>query len=323
MNIAQSTYGYTAVRGTVTVKSGKARKTPSTKGQFVFGVTKDETVTIIGEEKGDDGNTWYKVKVLGTVGYLRSDLVKKTNIEVKSESTPDSDKKSEANSSTNKSQENQAANGSGAESNATGNNASSGQTNGTTGPCVKGSNVIVREGATTKSGIRVVLQNGHGLTVNATEKGKDDGRDWCSVSFKANGKDYKGYIRSDLVNMNGQVNADAGNSTGADNNDNGAASEGNSNTSGNKPQVGKIKGTGVNIRTAPVDGKVIGRLTTGNQITATDQVKASDGKVWFAVSFIYNKQPQTGYVRSDLTEGISIDENLSKEEVKEEEKKEE
>ena len=39
--MAQNAYGYTAVRATVTVKSGKVRKTPSQKGQFVFGVIKD------------------------------------------------------------------------------------------------------------------------------------------------------------------------------------------------------------------------------------------------------------------------------------------
>lgn len=318
VHATQSSYGYTAVRGTVTVKSGKARKTASTKGQFVFGVIKDETVTIIGEEKGDDGKTWYKVKVLGTVGYLRSDLVKKTNIEVKSESTPDSEKKSEADSNTKKDDTVKTSDSS-ANSQTTGAQPASG----TGGPCVKGSNVIVREEATTKSGIRIVLQNGHALTVTATETGKDDGKDWCYVAFRKNEMDYKGYIRSDLVNMNGLQTADsketATESTekAADNN------TGSQSTASKEPQVGKIKGTGVNIRKAPVDGKVICRLTTGNQITVTDQTKGSDDKVWYAISFLYNKQAQTGYVRSDLTEGITAYESLVAEEKKEEEKKEE
>ena len=100
VEMTQSAYGYTAVRATVTVKSGKVRKTPSQKGQFVFGVIKDETVTVIGEEKGDDGKTWYKIKVLGSVGYIRSDLIKKSNIEVKSESTPDENNNPSGNSGT-------------------------------------------------------------------------------------------------------------------------------------------------------------------------------------------------------------------------------
>ena len=292
--MAQSAYGYTAVRATVTVKSGKVRKTPSQKGQFVFGVIKDETVTVIGEEKGDDGKTWYKIKVLGSVGYIRSDLIKKSNIEVKSESTPDENNNPSGNS------------GTAGDANTAGNNSTN---SGTAGPQVKGSNVICREEASTKSGIRIVLQNGQPLTIISTEKGKDDGKEWHFVSFRKNDKDYKGYIRSDLVNMSGTAQ-----SSGAD-------SSGNASSDGKKePQVGKIKGTGVNIRKAPVDGKIICRLTTGNQITVTDQLRSdADGQIWYAISFLNNKKPENGYVRSDLTEGITPYESLTKtEEPKEE-----
>ena len=292
--MAQNAYGYTAVRATVTVKSGKVRKTPSQKGQFVFGVIKDETVTVIGEEKGDDGKTWYKIKVLGSVGYIRSDLIKKSNIEVKSESTPDENNNPSGNSGTS------------GDANSAGNSATN---SGTAGPQVKGSNVICREEASTKSGIRIVLQNGQPLTIISTETGKDDGKEWHFVSFRKNDKDYKGYIRSDLVNMSGTSQ-----SSGAD-------SSGNASSDGTKePQVGKIKGTGVNIRKAPVDGKIICRLTTGNQITVTDQLKSdADGQIWYAISFLNNKKPENGYVRSDLTEGITPYESLTKTEEPEEE----
>ena len=294
VTMTQSAYGYTAVRATVTVKSGKVRKTPSQKGQFVFGVIKDETVTVIGEEKGDDGKTWYKIKVLGSVGYIRSDLIKKSNIEVKSESTPDENNNPSGNSGTS------------GDANSAGNSATN---SGTAGPQVKGSNVICREEASTKSGIRIVLQNGQPLTIISTETGKDDGKEWHFVSFRKNDKDYKGYIRSDLVNMSGTAQ-----SSGVD-------SSGNASSDGTKePQVGKIKGTGVNIRKAPVDGKIICRLTTGNQITVTDQLRSdADGQIWYAISFLNNKKPENGYVRSDLTEGITPYESLTKtEEPKEE-----
>ena len=293
--MAQSAYGYTAVRATVTVKSGKVRKTPSQKGQFVFGVIKDETVTVIGEEKGDDGKTWYKIKVLGSVGYIRSDLIKKSNIEVKSESTPDENNNSSGDSNTAGAGNSDTTGG----TNTAGNNSTN---SGTAGPQVKGSNVICREEASTKSGIRIVLQNGQPLTIISTEKGKDDGKEWHFVSFRKNDKDYKGYIRSDLVNMSG-----AAQSSGAD-------SSGNASSDGTKePQVGKIKGTGVNVRKAPVDGKIICRLTTGNQITVTDQLRSdADGQIWYAISFLNNKKPENGYVRSDLTEGITPYESLTK-----------
>ena len=309
VTMAQSAYGYTAVRATVTVKSGKVRKTPSQKGQFVFGVIKDETVTVIGEEKGDDGKTWYKIKVLGSVGYIRSDLIKKSNTIVKSESTPDDNNSSSGNSSAGTTGSN--ASGASNSADAAGSTNTNGANSGTgaTGPQVKGSNVICREEASTKSGIRIVLQNGQPLTIISTEKGKDDGKEWHFVSFRKNDKDYKGYIRSDLVNMSGTSQ-----SSGAD-------SSGNASSDGTKePQVGKIKGTGVNIRKAPVDGKIICRLTTGNQITVTDQLRSdADGQIWYAISFLNNKKPENGYVRSDLTEGITPYESLTKtEEPKEE-----
>ena len=309
MAVPESAYGYTAVRATVTVKSGKVRKTPSQKGQFVFGVIKDETVTVIGEEKGDDGKTWYKIKVLGSVGYIRSDLIKKSNIEVKSESTPDDSKKSSGNSSAGTTGSNSSGTSSSADAAGSTNTNGANSGTGATGPQVKGSNVICREEASTKSGIRIVLQNGQPLTIISTEKGKDDGKEWHFVSFRKNDKDYKGYIRSDLVNMSGTAQ-----SSGAD-------SSGNASSDGTKePQVGKIKGTGVNIRKAPVDGKIICRLTTGNQITVTDQLKSdADGQIWYAISFLNNKKPENGYVRSDLTEGITPYESLTKtEEPKEE-----
>lgn len=309
MAVPESAYGYTAVRATVTVKSGKVRKTPSQKGQFVFGVIKDETVTVIGEEKGDDGKTWYKIKVLGSVGYIRSDLIKKSNIEVKSESTPDDSKKSSGNSSAGTTGSNSSGTSSSADAAGSTNTNGANSGTGATGPQVKGSNVICREEASTKSGIRIVLQNGQPLTIISTEKGKDDGKEWHFVSFRKNDKDYKGYIRSDLVNMNGTAQSSA------------ADSSGNASSDGTKePQVGKIKGTGVNIRKAPVDGKIVCRLTTGNQITVTDQLKSdADGQIWYAISFLNNKKPENGYVRSDLTEGITPYESLTKtEEPKEE-----
>ena len=313
-------YGYTAYRGTVAVKSARARKTASSKGQFAFGVSNGETVTIIGEEKGDDGNTWYKIKVLNAVGYVRSDLIKKSNIEVKSESTPDVEKKDTQNTDqTTASTDSNSSSGN--SSSTTSNSASAG------GASVKGSNVIVRAAATRNSGVQTVLQNGYALTILATEKGKDDDKEWCQVSFKANDKEIKGYIRSDLVNKDG--GATTGGDSSASSSETNTQTESSDNTSqtaeAGKPQVGKIKGTGVNIRKEPVDGQIVYKLTTGNPITVTNQVKSDkDGKIWYAISFVGNNKPQSGYVRSDLTEEIAPYENLLKaEEPKEEEKKEE
>lgn len=302
-------YGYTAVRGTITVKSGKARKEASTKSAFAFGVTKDESVVIVGETTGDDGKLWYKVKVLNSVGYVRSDLVKKSNIEVKSESTIDTDdSKKPSNSSSDNSQANTGAT---TQTNTQEANAQT-QNGGATGdiPTVKGTNVIVREEASTKAGIRTVVQPGQALTIISTEKASD-GKDWSYVSFAKGNNFFKGYIRSDLINMAGGSAANTQSQNPEQESNQNQATESTQNNAENtqlgEPQVGKIKGTGVNIRKSPVDGQVVGRLNTGNQITCTGQTYSDkDEHTWFAISFVYNKKPMTGYVRSDLTEGIEI-----------------
>jgi len=286
----QSTYGYTAVKGTVTASSAKARKEPSTKSSMAFGVTKGEVVTILSEEKGNDDKVWYKVQVLDSVGYLRSDLVKKSNETVKTENNGQGDGQTGQASTT--------------DNDTTGSSTTGGTTAGTqqtSTSTVKGSNVIVREEATTKSSVRTVVQNGQSVSIASTVTG-EDGKQWCLVSFSKSGNQYNGYIRSDLLNISG---AEVTPQSQPDN------SQGETTSTTTTPQIGKIKASGVNIRQTPVDGKVVCRLTSGNQITVTSQQKASDGNVWYGITFISKNTMMTGYVRSDFTEGITMDASLA------------
>lgn len=272
-------YGYKAVRATVTVKSGKVRKDAKATAPFVFGVTKDEIVTVIGEKKDADGKLWYEIKVMNTTGYIRSDLIKKSNIEVKSESTieiDESTKKNEAGATT----------------------ANGGKT-----PTVKGSNVIVREEASTKSGIRIMVQKDQALNVISTSQG-DDGKTWCYVSFTKGTNSYKGYIRSDLVNMEGVSVAEP--QEQKDNKDKESTDNSTSNVETPAAQVGKVRGVGVNIRKEPITGTVMCQLSAGHSITVIDQVRGSDGNIWCKINFTYNKSPQTGFIRSDFAEGIEL-----------------
>jgi len=294
-------YGYTAVRGTVTCKSGKVRKDADSKSSFAFGVTKDEIVTVIGEKKDAQGNLWYQIKVMNSTGYIRADLIKKSNTEVKTESTIEVKEAETSNAATN--------------SNET-NNTQQNQTNGSS-PTVKGSNVIVREEASTKSGIRTVVQNGLAVNVLSQEQGKDDGKTWLNVSFVFNNNNYKGYIRSDLVDMKGtpvEENQQVDNKQQEENKTQEAEASQNS-----QVQVGTIRGMGVNIRKEPLNGAVICRLSTGSNITVVEQVRGTDGNIWCKINFTYNKAPQTGYVRSDFTNGITLGIPSEQEQQKKEE----
>ena len=69
-------------------------------------------------------------------------------------------------------------------------------------------------------------------------------------------------------------------------------------------QIGSVKGMGVNVRNKPVDGSVLAKVSTGQQVTVTEYCKADDGYIWCRISFIYNKMPSSGYIRSDFVTGI-------------------
>ena len=106
---------------------------------------------------------------------------------------------------------------------------------------------------------------------------------------------YKGYLRSDLIKVNGEVAS--------------PAPAGQAQTGGSPQpagvQVGKVKGFGVNVRKNAVDGEVMCRVGSGQSVTVTDQMAGSDGNVWYKISFINNLTPQTGYIRSDFVEGVT------------------
>ena len=281
-------YGYTAVKGTVNVKSGKARKEPSTKSAFAFGVTRDEAVTILDETKGDDGMTWYKVQVAGVTGYIRSDLINKSDIKVNTSSSSSAISLSD-------------------DVSVSSNTALTGQNikgTDTSKALIKGTNVIVREEVGRQSGIRTTLQNGHELTIISSHKDGDD-KTWYYVSFTKNGLNYKGYVRSDLVSTSGEAVVPSETNAGS------SSSSASSSSSSFKTQVGSVKGQGVNIRMAPVDGKPLCRLNTGHSITVTNRIKSYDDYIWYYISFVYNKTAMTGFIRSDLTEGIKADDSTA------------
>lgn len=328
---ANHIYGYTAVKGTVLVKSGKVRKDANTNSSFVFGVTKDETVTVIGEKTGKDGQLWYEIQVMNTTGYIRSDLISKTKTIVKDSSKTtekeNSDKKNDNKTDTSDTLKNSSSETIKIEEAKQGEKVvASGNAS------VKGTNVIVREGASTNSGIRIMVQKGQIVTIMSNETGTD-GKLWYNVSFSKDGSFYKGYIRSDLVETGAKVDAtqtEDANSVQSEN-----AKEFNEENSNdvNNIQIGNVRGNGVNIRKEPVTGKVVCRLNAGDVVTVTEQVRAKDDmNIWLRISFMYEGKALTGFIRSDFVNNVKlhvpgepIDEEKKEEpeEENKEEKKEE
>lgn len=301
----RSTYAYTAVKGTVTCSSGKVRKEASTNASFAFGVRKDEGVTVVDEQKGSDGKLWYKIQVGSSTGYIRSDLVKKSNTK---------------------------ADGTGTVTESSGAGKAGNAAKGTVPAKVIVDLAIMREGASTGSQIAMCIRQNADVSVTGAVQGAD-GKKWYSVTYNKGNMTYKGYLRSDLVKTGSEVAVTA---TGAQKEAGTQAAQNTNDMSSGAVQVGRVKGLGVNVRTTAVDGEVMCRVTTGQSVTVTEQVSGSDGKVWYKISFISNMTPQTGYIRSDFVEGVtpsytaqqepaskagsSVSEEEKKEETKEEKK---
>ncbi len=314
-------YGYTAVEGTVTARSGFVRKEASVSSSCVFCVSKDDTVVITDEKTAADGRKWYRIQLGGSEGYIRSDLVKKTGnrVNTASKSTASADQ---------------------VVSNIPA--AGTGESKAVTG-MVKGSRVIIREKESTSSQVISRLDNGDCVAVTGVKQGSDDGCMWYAVSVIKNGSFYTGYIRSDLLAVNGtpptlstteaavQSAASSAllpglNTAGtvqtlslpgasalpsqlpAVNGVGQAALPNTQNTAASVStvQLGTVKGMGVNIRKKPVSGEVVAKLNTGHQITVTKFKVAKDGNIWCKISYIYNMTPGVGFIRSDFVSGITI-----------------
>ncbi len=272
----QSAYAYTAVKGTVTCKSGKVRKEASTSASFAYGVKQDDEVTVIDEKKGDDGKVWYQIKVGNGTGYIRSDLIAKSKTK--------------------------AANGQKDAGN-TG-NAKEAASDSAAGKVLVDV-AIMRHEASRKADLEICVKQNEEVDIKGSVKGDDD-KDWYQVIYKRNGISYKGYIRSDLLKAQGKVKAitEAVKETGEKTPEAGKQDTGPGDTAAGV-QIGTVKGAGVNVRETAVDGKIVGRVSTGRAVTVTEQVTGNDGNVWYKISFISELTPQTGYIRSDFVEGVT------------------
>lgn len=260
----QQVFGYTAVKGTVKAASGVVRESASKASACAFCVKSGEEVIILDEVKGKDSNTWYKIKVLNSIGYIRSDLVKKSNIAVK----VDTEQIDALQGKT--------------EENADSQTASNSEFTSQLGK-IKGTGINVRK-TPVDGKIVTRVTAGDSVTVSKYEMGTD-GNIWYAVSFVQNKKALNGYIRSDFVE--GISIPEATQLSAADI------------QTGNK--TGVIKGTSVRIRDKEVSGAVVVQLNTGHDFTVLDEVTGSDNYTWYKISFEYQGVQKEGYVRSDLT----------------------
>ncbi len=194
-----------------------------------------------------------------------------------------------------------------------------------------GGAVYIRSEASTTADIQTSLS--HGTTVTVREEGiGTDGCKWYRVSYTDGDTTYAGWVRGDLLRI-GDAQEEA---TSGDDSSNAAeqgegASDGvqddaagetpssgeqdaaeqevpSANTGAAEPpeQTGSSAGTSgtvtgdvVNVRDgAGADQGRVTQITMGTSVTITDQETASDGSVWYAVTFSRNGQTYSGYMHS-------------------------
>lgn len=188
---------YTETTGTVSSDNVKVRSSANTTASQVTSLGNGDSVQIVDETTDASGYTWYKVKVGdSSFGYVRSDLVTKSEGDATATTTTDSI------------QENAAA----ASLPAT----TATAVDGSTGTVISDS-VNVRAGAGTTYDSVGKVKNGD--VVSITGQASDaDGNTWYEVTFGDGGT--KGYIRNDFLQVTeAAAPADTGeavDTTGAD-----------------------------------------------------------------------------------------------------------
>ncbi len=167
---------------------------------------------------------------------------------------------------------------------------------------------IVREKASASSACVFCVKEGEDVLILSEENGKDQ-KKW----YKIRVQDKSGYIRSDLVTKSKETvtiktEEESAPAQNAENTENVQGAETAAPEQGTQiSQLGKVKGTGVNVRTEPVSGKIVSRVTAGDSVTVKSSVQGSDNNTWYAISFVQSKKALTGYIRSDFVEGVTVE----------------
>ena len=298
----------------------RIRSNASTTSALVTYVNTGDVVVIVGEGKGSDGQTWYQIKKDDYTGFIRSDLL--TSISYDNESTAKTSNTSTNSTSVTTTSQTTAA----AQTTATANNSTSTSTTEIQPGkgVVKGTNVRIRDKASTEGGIVTTVSTGLNLTLLDKETGPD--RDWYKVEITSGDKKVTGYIAASFVTVTEEVKEvttrtlvgrQVSDASGSDTRDatndakeaspediqKSATQEALKNIKSQTSLTGAtaaIKGVGVRIRQNPVDGDVVCQLSSGHPLTINGDKEGSDGNTWYQVSFSYLGSIREGYVRSDL-----------------------
>lgn len=131
----------------------------------------------------------------------------------------------------------------------------------------------------------------------------NDGKVWYLITF---GSGTQGYVRSDLVSVDGEVETVTNTTTNTTNTNTNTNTNTTVQTTGItrlNPVSGTVNGKTVNIRAgAGTTYSKVASVNKGTVLTITGQATGSDNKVWYQVTFISNNKEITGFIRHDYVD---------------------
>lgn len=322
-------FGATVKQGSIKVKSGNVRTSASTTADVAFCVKNNDLVAILGEEKGSDGMTWYKILIgESSIGYVRSDLVTSTDNKITvsdslvSNTTQDSLSTKNQNNTTIANKENTANSNNTTVSNTDDNsgNFSIGLTVGV----INSEYVRLRSMASTESSLVKYFNKGDIVIIVGEGKGKD-GKIW----YQTKSGNELGFVRSDLVNKvnnnlqtDSNINVENNNNT-EENTDSEAENKKDNNTITNViAGSGTVKGMFVRVREqASIASNILGVVNTGDSLPVLGRVDA-EGRQWIRTKINHEGSVKDAFIAGEYV-SVSQEPVEQKEEVKEDTKKDE
>ena len=159
----------------------------------------------------------------------------------------------------------------------------------TTGTIIPAS-AKIRAEANTSSTVIASVTSGKTISITDEVTG-DDGSTWYQVFVDAS---TKGFIRSDLVQKS--TSTDSAQSTTTT-----TQTPSTTSVTAVDNQSCKVSVTSAKVRkNASTSADMVASVSRGTALTVTGKATGDDGKEWYQISFTYNNQSYTGFIRSDL-----------------------
>lgn len=347
MAFTNQIFGATVTQGTVKAKSVNVRQGSSTSAVVSFGAKENDTVAILSEEKGADGKVWYKVAIGESVGYIRSDLVTKTDnkinvsdslVSVKTQASSTTVNNVATNTNTTNSPT-ISTNGTVSQTGNTGTQNISETLSNINVGIVSASSVRVRSMASVDSQIVTHVDKGTAVVI-AGEGKAADGQIWYQIKTG----NVTGFIRGDLLNKIDSSVIET--ITAAQNATNNNAASSNPATDANATQTnnaaqnnmmsfenvdevnivagsGIVRGTNVRIRNgASITADILTLVHTGQTLPILGKYSGS-GRYWIKTKININGELKDGYIAADYVNVEKAPVVNSGETEKTEEKKDE